>query len=236
MKHRLRAGSARLVRNVAYLSPLLRRHVFPRYGYGFSPPQLCFLCQCLDDTLRTEGSIAEIGCHTGQTTVFLNKFMDARGIGKMYFAVDTFSGTTARDVDYEVAFRGKTRDIVTGFTVNKRKWFDLTMKDNGIARVRTIEADVNEYDLKSLAPLSFVVLDVDLYRPTRKALPELFQALHPGGIMVVDDCDPTDIHWDGADQAYREFVKEMGLPLQIVQGSLGIVRKSTGGNGKPAPP
>jgi len=223
----LKAVVARLVRNVAYLSPLLRRHVFPKYSYSFSPPQLCFLCQCLDDTSRTEGGIAEVGCHTGQTTVFLNKYMDARGIGKAYFAVDTFSGTAAQDVDFEVAFRGKTRGLVTGFTVNKKKWFDITMKDNGIARVRSIEADVNEYDLKSLGPLSFILLDVDLYRPTKKALPELFQVLSPGGIMVVDDCDPTDIHWDGADQAYREFMKEMSLPLQIVHGSLGIVRKNT---------
>ena len=158
MRPPLKAAVARLVRNVAYLSPLLRRHVFPKYSYSFSPPQLCFLCQCLDDTSRTEGGIAEVGCHTGQTTVFLNKYMDARGIDKAYFAVDTFSGTAAQDVDFEVAFRGKTRGLVTGFTVNKKKWFDMTMKDNGIARVRSIEADVNEYDLKSLGPLSFILL------------------------------------------------------------------------------
>jgi O-methyltransferase len=224
----LKAIVARLVRNVAYLSPQLRRHVFPKYSFGFSPPQLCFLCQCLDDTSGIEGRVAEVGCHTGQTTVFLNKYMDARNIRKAYFAVDTFSGTTARDIDFEVAHRGKTRDLVTGFTVNKKKWFDMTMKDNGVTRVRSIEANVNEYDLKSLGPLSFALLDVDLYRPTRKALPELFQALRPGGMMVVDDCDPNDIQWDGADQAYREFVKEMGLPLRIVHGGLGVVTKDTG--------
>jgi SAM-dependent methyltransferase len=221
----LKAFVARLVRDLAYPSPLFRRHIFPRYTFGFSPPQLCFLCQCLEDTARVEGGIVEVGCHTGQTTVFLNKYLDARGIHKEYVALDTFSGTTARDIDFEVAHRGKARDVVTGFTVNSKRWFDMTMKDNGVARVRSVKADANGYDLRSLGPLSFALLDVDLYRPTRKALPELYDALGPGGMIVVDDCDPSDLQWDGADQAYREFVRAAGLPLQIVHGALGVVTK-----------
>jgi predicted O-methyltransferase YrrM len=69
------------------------------------------------------------------------------------------------------------------------------------------------------------LLDVDLYRPMAKALPELWEVLSPGGIMVVDDCNPDDVLWDGSDQAYKEFVATRGLAAEVVHGKLGLVRK-----------
>ena len=92
-------------------------------------------------------------------------------------------------------------------------------------RVKSIEADVNQYDLRTLGPLSFCLLDVDLYRPIRKSLKELYDVLSPGGIMVVDDCDESNRVWDGADQAYKEFMKDAGRPIEIRHGKLGLIRK-----------
>ena len=204
----------------------LRRYLFARsrYPYNFNAAQLCFLCQCIEDTRDVSGDIAEIGCSNGATTVFLNNYMDARNIEKKYYAVDTFSGFVNEDIEFEVTARSKAKDLLVGFDVNKKKWFDRTMQENNIARVRSIEADVNKYDLTGLAPLSFILLDVDLYRPIWKALPELFQALIPGGIMVVDDCVSGN-QWDGSYQAYREFVEELNRPTCIVHDKLGVVRK-----------
>lgn len=151
--------------------------------------------------------------------------MDAQNIRKSYFAIDTFSGFVADDIRFEVADRGKTKDLITGFQANKKKWFDGTMQQNNITRVRSIEADVNEYDLTTLGPLSFTLLDVDLYRPMKKALQELYEVLSPGGIIVVDDCDASNIRWDGSDQAYKEFMKERNQFVQIIHGKLGVIRK-----------
>ena len=44
--------------------------------------------------------------------------------------------------------------------------------------------------------------------------------------MIVDDCDSKSISWDGSDQAYKEFVTEMNLPIEVVHDKLGIVRKA----------
>ena len=142
-----------------------------------------------------------------------------------YHALDTFSGFVAEDIDYEIANRGKASGLFTGFRVNKKKWFDAAVKQNRVNRVRSIEADVNKYDLSQLAPLSFVLLDVDLYRPVLKGLRELYDGLSPGGMMVVDDCNPHNVRWDGLDQAYKEFTTQMNLPAQIVYRKLGIIRK-----------
>ncbi len=214
----------KFIKELLFNSPF-RRYFLPRFDYNFTAPQLCFLCQCIEDTKHVEGSIAEIGCAHGSTTVFLNKYMDAKNIQKNYYALDTFSGFVADDVKFEVEKRGKTSDLFTGFQINKKRWFDGTMLQNNITRVRSIETDVNKYDLTTLGPLSFVLLDVDLYRPMKKALPEVFQVLSPNGIIVVDDCNPNNIRWNGSDQAYKEFIVERGLSPQIIHSKLGIIKK-----------
>jgi hypothetical protein len=168
---------------------------------------------------------AELGCANGLTSVFLNKYMTEQGIDKPYVAIDTFSGFVAEDVRYEVVNRGKQERLFKRFQVNSKKWYDKTMRTNGVTRVTSIQADVNMIDMRILGPLSFVLLDVDLYRPMKKCLPELYEQLSPGGIMVVDDCDAEHVRWDGSDQAYKEFMTGMGRPARILHGKLGFIQK-----------
>lgn len=215
----------KLAKDILFHSPA-RKIAFPRYPYNFRASQLCFMCQCIEETRDLPGSIAEVGCSTGWTAAFLDDYMKMRGIDKTYYALDTFSGFVPEDIEVEVNQRGKKRYYFNEFQTNKQKWFDGAMEQSGAKRVKSIQADVNEYDLKTLGPLSFVLLDVDLYRPIKKALVELYEVLSPGGILVVDDCDETSARWDGADQAYKEFVAEHGMPVDIQHGKLGVIRKA----------
>lgn len=217
-------GIRKFFKDIQFYSPW-RRYFFPRYSYNFTPPQLIFLCNCIEETKNVAGSIAEVGCANGRTTVFLNKYMSAQEIEKKYYALDTFSGFVEEDIQFEVNNRNKNRKLFKHFRLNKQKWFDGTIKQNKINRVVSIQADVNLYDLTTLGPFSFVLLDVDLYRPIKKALKELYQELTPGGIIVVDDCDADNVAWDGSDQAYKEFMDERNDPIKIVHNKLGIVRK-----------
>lgn len=216
----------KLLKEIQFHSPF-RHNFFPKYGYNFTVPQLMFLCDSLSRTREVPGNIVEIGCHNGATTVLFNRLMDDLRMEKKYFAIDTFSGFTSEDVDFEVANRGKRGDLFSGaFQVNNKRWFDGTMQQNGIRRVESIQADVNHVDLPAHGPFSFVLLDVDLYKPTRKALGELYGAMSPGGIIIVDDCDEGDLRWDGADQAYKEFMQSIGEAPRIVHQKLGIVQKA----------
>jgi len=162
----------------------------------------------------------------GRTTVFLGLYMMSRAIEKPYVAIDTFSGFVKEDIEFEALNRRKNPNLYrNAFRNNSKSAFDQLIAYHEIPQVTSVQADVNEYDLRSLGPLSFCLLDVDLYRPIRNSLPQLYESLEPGGIIVVDDCDSSNNKWDGADQAYKEFMAEMDKPAEIVFKKLGLVRK-----------
>ncbi len=47
----------------------------------------------------------------------------------------------------------------------------------------------------------------------------------PGALIVIDDCQEHPL-WDGALEAYTEFVAERGLVPEVVEGQFGILRVS----------
>ena len=65
------------VRNgIAYRTPL-GRYFFAYFRYHMIAVQLCLPRAWLEKTRNVPGGVLEVGCSTGMTTVFLNKYMDA---------------------------------------------------------------------------------------------------------------------------------------------------------------
>ena len=203
-----------------------RHYFFPRYQFMMSPPQLGHLCGCLDATRSVPGAILEVGCAAGATTLFLNRHMDAQGIDKPYLCVDTFAGFPEQDLSAEAERRAQYAAVHReAFTSNSRRWFEGTMARHRITRVRAFEADANEFPFEDHGPYAFILLDVDLYRPISRCLPVLYDLLSPGGILVVDDCDPAEELWLGAFEAWEEFVADGAYDAEIVFDKLGTIRK-----------
>lgn len=217
-RHQMKSIAWRLVRR-SRLGP----YVDHNYDYSFAPAQMAFLVDTVDRTTSVPGNIVEVGCAYGATTVFLNKHLEWSGIQKQYFAVDTFAGFTADDVAVEREYRGKA-DAYERYTDVTLPLFEKTLKQNGVSSVLPIRADVNSFDFNRVAPIAFCLLDVDLYRPMRRALDEIYDRLSPGGIIVVDDCQKHDL-WDGALQAYTEFTAARGLPMRVALRQFGLVEK-----------
>jgi O-methyltransferase len=212
------------IRELALQTPL-GRYLGHRYSYMFTPAQLCFLVECIDKTAALPGPILEIGCAAGVTTVWLNKHMDDARIEKSYIALDTFKGFLARDIEYEVSMRGKgTRqaDLKRVFASNKRRWVEKTLQRNSVTRVTLIEADASTFDYSAYSDISFALIDVDLYLPVKNSLAKLYPRMAAGGMIVVDDCSGPGI-WDGALQAYLEFMESKGLSRRIMHGKLGVI-------------
>ena len=76
-----------------------------------------------------------------------------------------------------------------------------------------------------MKPIRLVVLDVDLYLPTKKALNEVFALMEDDGVIIVDDVMNNN-RWDGAYQAYFEFCNEQNIIPEITGKKTGIIRKS----------
>ena len=78
--------------------------------------------------------------------------------------------------------------------------------------LKPIKADVKKFDFSKIKPIKFVLLDVDLYLPTINALENLRINMCSGGILIVDDVSKNN-SWDGADQAFHEFVNKYSKSL-----------------------
>jgi len=189
----------------------------------FSPSQLCFLCEQITNTAEIPGSILEVGCAFGATTVFLNRHIDTLGLDVDYYTIDTFAGFTADDISYEHA-QGRHYRYDKEFRGNSQPWFDRTMRRNGIRRWRSFRADATTFDSTRMAPFRFLLVDVDLYRPVLAVLENIYELVSPGGTIVTDDCQEGG-RWGGAYDAFMEFAKTKGLDATITDNNLGLITK-----------
>ncbi len=192
-----------------------------RYRYMFSPAQLGFLCEQITGVADVPGSILEVGCAWGRTTVFLNRHLDALGLEVDYYAVDTFSGFTGQDLASEHAL-GRDSLYYAVFRGNSKARFDRTMRRNGVERVTSFEADAGTFDYSTISPFRMVLIDVDLHRPVLSTLEAVYDLVSPGGVIVVDDCRQGGI-WEGAYEAFLEFTAAKGLEPVIVHDKLGLI-------------
>jgi O-methyltransferase len=199
-------------------------HLYHRYDYDFPPGQLAALIGFLDEGLVTPGSVLEVGCGYGHTTVLMSMHLHSRGERRRHICVDTFSGFTREDASFEAEHRGKSADYAKLWADVTMKTFQRNLENNGVVDVEAIVADVNDFDFARVGPIAFALLDVDLYRPMKRAIAETYGLLSPGGVIVCDDCTTQLDAYDGALQAYNEFVEDRGLSPEIVEGSLGILR------------
>jgi O-methyltransferase len=205
-------------------TPYLRSFVLGRYNYMFEPDQLIALCNLVGLSRHVPGLFIEAGCAYGYTTVFLKKYMRRLGIDREYWAIDTFSGFVPDHVSFEVRDRAKPAAYYRdSFALNSKAMFDRSLAWQGITDVVSIQGDVTTFRFDR--PIAFCLLDIDLYLPIRIALPAIYESLSPRGVVVVDDCSPDDDRWDGALQAYREFIGERGLPETILASKLGVIVK-----------
>ncbi|MFT5105475.1 MAG: O-methyltransferase [Pseudoalteromonas tetraodonis] len=224
----IKRSISKFIKGVQYQSPL-KKYLHHHYEYFFNPCELWYLCECIGRGLRAEGSFLEIGCARGATTVFLNRHLDNELEknpsldDKAYHCIDTFSGFRDAQVSFEIEQRSKRGADYSDYALNDKKWFDQMLVRNRISRVTTHEADAAEFDYGELGNLAFVLLDVDLYLPTKSALEKIYPLLGKGGILIVDDCKP-DNKYDGAEQAFREFVSENDIDSSIEFGKFGVIK------------
>ena len=216
-----------LAKKIAFRTPALSFLSRPRYPYNLTPSQLAFLVSALDRTRGLAGNIVELGVARGMTTYFLNHHMSLTDDPRKYLCIDTFSGFVESDIAHEKRRKESEKNgpmpTFAEYAYGEPEIFRKNMQEFG--RVTVIQKDVNLLKLSDVGAVSLALLDVDLYFPTKRALPILFDALLPAGVIMVDDCKMGDF-FDGAGAVYQEFCKEHHITPKIIGTKGGIIEKS----------
>jgi O-methyltransferase len=210
-------------KRAAFRWPVVREFSRPRYPYNITPGQLAWLCDAIDATRKcSDGCIVEVGCARGMTTLFLLEHMRNAGDNRQYICIDTFEGFVRSDVEYEVEHRGKrTRDF-RGFGYNDAAIFEANIRKCGHTNVKFVKSDVSLFSWENIPPIDVMLLDVDLYQPTKTALSASFSRWSKSARVMLDDCQPGTIY-DGASVAYQEFCFERGFAPTIVGSKGGVI-------------
>lgn len=219
-----------LTKRIAYRSRLLGWLARPAYEYNLHPGELALLVDAIDRTRDLGGVILEVGVARGLTTIFLREHMRCSGDTRRYICVDTFNGFTPADVAFEREERHREgpeygiRGALGAFSYNDVRVFRRNL--NGY-QVDILKKDCGSLTLGEIGPVAVALLDVDLYKPTKRAIGTIYDALIPGGLLMVDDvperCGVSP--YDGAHAAYHEFCAERGIAPRLVAHKAGILTK-----------
>ena len=89
--------------------------------------------------------------------------------------------------------------------------------------INAIQCDAGKFDFQKIeGGVDFVFLDVDLYQPTINSLRNMKNYLNKGAILLVDDVADNN-RWDGAFEAFFEFVKEEDVKYELIGNKCGKI-------------
>lgn len=213
-----------MVKRIVYRVPVLRNPMLPDYRYWVDPGELAAMVELIDAT-RGRGAVVEIGVGRGDTSVFFLEHLRTTADPRRIVFVDTFSGFTKEDIDYEVARRDKRAQEISDYSYGSARIFNRSLARLGYTNYRVIESDCTKVDWEEIGPVGAVFLDVDLYLPTAETLEAIWPLIVPGGGVVIDDC--VEPAWcDGALQACREFSQRHGLRVHRAGGKGAVLKES----------
>lgn len=158
------------------------------------------------------GSFAEVGVYRGELSRLIHMIAPERQL----FLFDTFEGFSAEDLEGRVDSR--FRD--TSVAAVERRLGDLR---NVVIRKGHFPGTVAGLQDERFA---FVMLDLDLYAPTKAGLEFFYSRMVPGGFIFLDDYNNAE-SGRGVSRAFREFMAdkpEWAIEVADAWGSL-VVRK-----------
>jgi hypothetical protein len=174
--------------------------------------------------VKVPGAVVEVGCASGGTAAHSDRLLRNIGANKPYVAIDTFDGFVPDQFNHD-AERGTPESCRRGFAASSLPLVRQIVRQLGAPDVELIRGDI-----VTLAPerlpqqISAALVDVDLSLPVYAALRKVWPRMSPGGMILVDDCDPQNGF--RARDAFRRFCVEQGLPERYEYG-MGVLRQGT---------
>lgn len=166
------------------------------------------------------GSIAEVGVFAGNGLFTWSKLLDTfipTNTGKKIFGFDNFKGYTQALTDKDFKAVKYIKGLIGNFVFDPKIVEELIKHNNfdqviaGIERVKLYndELDIGFEKFKKEnigIRFSLVLIDVNLYNPTKWALNNFYELVVPGGIVALRGYGVKP--WEGESLAVDEFLKD----------------------------
>lgn len=182
-------------------------------------------------TIELPGSVIEFGVYNGSTFFFLARLIEIfngaqsekyASTSHHLYGFDTFEGIL-RLSEHDKSASGSSVSVnkAGGFAQDWeifKKDFDRFISSTPIGqRIHLIKGDVCDTFpafLKEEPGVRFrlVLLDVDLFEPTKVVLDRIMDRMVPGGIIIFDEYGFSE--WPGESVAVDPFIKKYGLKLR----------------------
>lgn len=159
-----------------------------------------------------KGSFAEAGVYKGYTSSFLHSLMPERTL----YLFDTFEGFPALDLEA----KSDQRFNDTAIDIVKAKIGDVR---NVVFRKGYFPATARGLENETFA---FVMLDLDLYHPTRAGLEFFYPRVSSAGYIFIHDYNSSESNY-GVQRAVNEFMSdktERLIEIPDIGGSV-VIRK-----------
>ena len=198
--------------------------------------RLLAIYEIYKETLNLPGGLAEFGIWKGSTFFFLARLIETfhgaqherLPISQRHlYGFEIFDGF-AEISQEDLSLMPHDQRRVGGLATNRDVFmhtFEHFKKVSRIAdRVHLVEGDVSETFPRFNAEqkgvkFAFVLLDMDVYKPTKAVLEHILDHMVPNGIIVFDEYSQPE--WPGETVAADEFVGRYGLTLASIPWAFG---------------
>ena len=168
-----------------------------------------FLLDQLEVTLDIAGNIYEFGTWRGSTLVLLAEWLRLRRPqgNKILFGFDAFEGLAAGTAE-----DGAALDRYTGAYQADEQGLKELLSARGLDPFvqlvvgNVVDTVAPHFANEPFPKVSFALMDMDLYAPTRTALEQVLPNLVPGGRILFDE--GTTEEWEGEQRALGFLVDE----------------------------
>jgi hypothetical protein len=154
------------------------------------------------------GDYAELGTQHGYSAKVIWKLMNSNADLLLF---DTFAGFTAHDIEREKQLYDNNWTTESIMCSAKEQVAEVVCGQVAHERLVLIEGRVPEtFGPYNNRRFRFAHLDMDLYEPTRAAIPWLWRRMVPGGIMVFHDYGCAG--FPGVKKAVDQFFGPLSIP------------------------
>lgn len=194
---------------------------YPLVSTQVSPPEVQIILSELEKVLSANqhGSVVELGCYIGTTSLFIRRMLDRLAPGIKFHVYDSFEGLPDK-ASHDQSPTGE--QFVAGELAASKKAFL-----RGFAHASLAPPIVHKKWFRDLLPtdmpesIMFAFLDGDYYESIRDSLAAIEPKLADGAVIIIDDYANEAL--PGAAVAVDEWCRRKGQSIRMIRASLAVI-------------